>query len=119
LPTFFLAYGAFTHDNIGLTLANLVFGRELQLQCGVLFGTHHNKEQPTIDHMANLVNHLRNIHNYARQHLKLANDRMKTHYDVLANCVGYKGAMTCGSIGPPTRKESHRSFNLHGRVNTG
>jgi hypothetical protein len=37
--------------------------------------------------MANLVDHLHDIHNYAYQHLKLASDWMKTHYDKLANCV--------------------------------
>jgi hypothetical protein len=36
------------------------------------------------------MDHLHDIHNYARQHLKLASDRMKrTHYDRLANFAGY------------------------------
>jgi hypothetical protein len=34
------------------------------------------KERCTIDHAANLVSHLHDIHNYGRQHLKLASDRM-------------------------------------------
>jgi hypothetical protein len=42
---------------------------------------------PTIEHAANLVDH---IHNYARQHLRLASNRMKTWYDKLANCAGYR-----------------------------
>jgi hypothetical protein len=74
---------------MGLTLASIVFGREFQLPCDLLFGTPPYKERPTIDHAANLVDHLHDIHSYARQHLKLAIDQMKTRYGRLANCVGY------------------------------
>jgi hypothetical protein len=49
-----------------------------------------DKERPTIDHAANLVDHLHDIHNYARQHLNLASDWMKTRYDRLANCARYQ-----------------------------
>jgi hypothetical protein len=35
------------------------------------------------------VDHQHGIHNYGRQHLKLASDRMKTLYDRLAYCAGY------------------------------
>jgi hypothetical protein len=73
-----------------LTQASLVFGRELRLPCDLLFGVPPNKERPTTDYGADIVDHLHDIHNYARQHLKLANDRMKTRYDKLANSAGYK-----------------------------
>jgi hypothetical protein len=36
------------------------------------------------------MDHLHNIHNYARQHLKLASAWMKTWYDKLANSAGYQ-----------------------------
>jgi hypothetical protein len=35
------------------------------------------------------VDHIHDIHNYARQVLKMASDGMITRYDRLANCVGY------------------------------
>ena len=89
LPLFLLAYRASTHDTTGLTPAGLVFGRELRLPCDLLFGVPPDKEQPTTDYAADLVDHLHDIHNYARQHLKLASDRMKTRYDKLANSAGY------------------------------
>jgi hypothetical protein len=41
------------------------------------------------EHVANLVAHIHDIHDYARQHLKIASDRMKTQYDKLANSAGY------------------------------
>jgi hypothetical protein len=48
--------------------------------------------------VANIVDHLHDIHNYAYQHLKLANDLMKTQYNHLANTVGHQEATECGSI---------------------
>jgi hypothetical protein len=77
------------HDSTGLTPASLVFGRKLRLPCDLLFGVPPDKERPTIDHAANIVDHLHDIHSYVRQHLKLAIDLMKTRYDRLASCVGY------------------------------
>jgi hypothetical protein len=49
-----------------------------------------DKERPTTDHAADLVDHQRDIHIYACQHVKLASDRMKTRYDKLANFAGYQ-----------------------------
>jgi hypothetical protein len=46
-------------------------------------------ERPTTDHAADLVAHLRDIHHYAGQHLKLVSDCMKNKYDKLANSAGY------------------------------
>jgi hypothetical protein len=90
LPLSLLDYGESTHDTTGFTPANLLFGRELRLPSDLLFGTPPDKERPTIEHAANLVDHLRDIHNYARQHLRLASNRMKTLYDKLSNCAGYQ-----------------------------
>jgi hypothetical protein len=66
LPVFLLAYRASTYDTMGLIPASLVFGRELRLPCDLLFWAPPDKERPTIDHGANLVDHLHDIHNYAR-----------------------------------------------------
>jgi hypothetical protein len=90
LPLFLLAYRPSTHDTTGLTPAHLVFGWELRLPCDLLFGAPPDKERLTTDHAADLVDHLHNIHNYARQHLKLASNQMKTRYDKLANSTGYQ-----------------------------
>jgi hypothetical protein len=90
LPLFILAYRASTHDITGFAQTSLLFGKELRLPSDLLFGTPPDKERPTIEHAANLVDYLRNIHNYARQHLRLASNRMKTRYDKLANCAGYQ-----------------------------
>jgi hypothetical protein len=75
LPIFLLAYRASTHNTTGLP-------------CDLLFEALFDKERPTIDHVADLVDQLHNIHNYAHQHLKLASDRMKAYYDRLAKSAG-------------------------------
>jgi hypothetical protein len=90
LPIFLLAYRASTYDTTGFTPASLVFRRELWLPCDLLFGSPPDKEQPTIDHAANLLDHLHDIHSYAHQHLKLASDRMKTRHNHMANSADYQ-----------------------------
>jgi hypothetical protein len=89
LPIFLLAYHASTHKTTGMTPANMVFGRELHLPCDLLFGAPPDKEQSTTDYAAELVERLYNIHHYARRHLKVASDHMKTCYDRLANSAGF------------------------------
>jgi hypothetical protein len=89
LPLFLLAYRASTPDTTGMTTVRLKFGRELRLPCDLLFGVPPDKERPTTDYAADLVDHLHDIYNYARQHLKLSSDRIKTRYDKLVNSAGY------------------------------
>jgi hypothetical protein len=80
-PVVLLAYRASTHTNTDL-------GRELRLPCDLLFGAPPEKKWPTVDHAVNLLDHLHEIYNYARQNLNVASDRMKTLYDRLATCAG-------------------------------
>jgi hypothetical protein len=72
LPIFLLAYRASTHDTTGLTPANLMIRREPRLPCYLLFGAAPVKEQPSIDHAADLLDQLHDIHIYTHQHQKLA-----------------------------------------------
>ena len=90
LPIFLLAYRASTHETTGVTPANMVFGRELRLPCDLMFGTPPDKEQSRTDYAADLVERLHDIHHFARQHLRIASDRMKARYDQLANSAGYQ-----------------------------
>jgi hypothetical protein len=90
LPIFLLAYRASTHDTTGVTPANMVFWRELRLPCDLLFGAPPDKEQSTTDYVADLVERLHDTNHYARQHLRVASDRMKARYDRLANSTGFQ-----------------------------
>jgi hypothetical protein len=83
LPIFFLAYRSSTHGTAGLNPAGLLFEREFRLSSD-LFGASTplpDTEKPKLDHTANLMNHLRDTHNYALKHLELASDRMRTRFD--------------------------------------
>jgi hypothetical protein len=78
LPLFLLAYRASTNDTTGFTPASLVFGRELRLPCELLFEATPDKERPTTDYAADLLDNLHDIHNYARQTSE-ANQRPDEH----------------------------------------
>jgi len=54
-----------------------------------LFGAPPDKEESTTDYAANLSECLHDTH-FARQHLKVASDRIKTRYDRLANSAGFQ-----------------------------
>jgi hypothetical protein len=90
LPVFVLANRASTHDNTGLTVAYLVFRREPCLPCGLLFRASSFKEQPTVDHAAELMDQLHNIYHYTCQHLKLASGRLEAHYGHIINSTGFE-----------------------------
>jgi hypothetical protein len=87
---FLMAYRASTHETTGVTPANLVFGRELRLPCDLMFGAPPDREQSVTDYAADLVERLHDAHHFARQHLEVASDRMKTRYDQLANSAGFQ-----------------------------
>jgi hypothetical protein len=55
-----------------------MFVKCLKCHCDLLFGAPPDKKRPTTDHAADLVDRLHDVHNYARQNLKLARDRIKT-----------------------------------------
>jgi hypothetical protein len=104
-PLFLLAYRASTHETTGLTQACLVFGGELRIYRDLLFEATPDKERPTTDHAVELVNHLHDIHDYSRRHLKLASDRMKIRHDKLANCAGYHEGDWVGLYRPARKKK--------------
>jgi hypothetical protein len=101
-----------------MTPANMVFGRELRLPCDLLFGAPQDKERSTTDYVADLVERLHDTHHYARRHLRVASDRMKAHYDRLANSAGFQEATESGSTARPGPEEGHQSCSRHGKART-
>jgi hypothetical protein len=90
LPIFLLAYRASTHDTTAVTLACMVFGWDLRLHYELMFGAPADKELSAACYTAVLVDQLHNNHHIARQHLKIATDRMKARSDELANLAVYQ-----------------------------
>jgi hypothetical protein len=68
----------------------LVFRRALRLTCGLLCGSPPDKGQSATDYAADLIEQFHDIHHYACQHLKVARDQMKVHYDRLVNLAGFQ-----------------------------
>jgi len=113
LPIFLLAYRSSTHETTGVTPASMVIGRELRPPGDLMFGGPPDKEQSTADYTADLVERLHDIHHFARQHLKIASDRMKARYDQLANSAGYQEGDRVW-LYRPTRKKVTQAADLLG-----
>jgi hypothetical protein len=90
IPLFLMAYQLSIHETTGVTSAYMVFGRELRLPCHLMFGAPPDKGQSMMDYSADLAERLRDNHNFARQHLKVASDRMKARYDQLAKSTDFQ-----------------------------
>jgi hypothetical protein len=118
LPIFLLAYRAFHwwHYELDPSQHTVQKGTPTALQPAIWGNP--KKEWPTVDYTANLLDLLPDIHNYARQCLKLASDQMKTRYD-WPTVRATMRVTTCRSITPSPWKESHPSYNPHGRAHTG
>jgi hypothetical protein len=56
-----------------------------------------DKEQSTADCVADLVDWLHDIHHYSCQHLKVASDLMKAHYNCLARIPGGRPSLGCAT----------------------
>jgi hypothetical protein len=68
----------------------MVFRRELHLPCDLLFRAPPDKEHSTTGHVADRMDWLHDINHYACQHLKVASEWIKVHYDRLANSMGFQ-----------------------------
>jgi hypothetical protein len=84
LCIFLLAYHAPTNKITGTTPTSMLFKRQLCLPCDLLFRAPPDKS----NYMADLADQMYEIHHYTCQHLKVASNRMKIHYDHLANSAG-------------------------------
>ncbi|XP_063907405.1 uncharacterized protein K02A2.6-like [Zophobas morio] len=90
LPLFLLAYRAAIHDTTGQTPAHVLFGKELRLPCDLVFGLPSEEPMEVRDYVDEQKEKLINVHELVRGRIKIASDRMKTGYDVKANCGGFQ-----------------------------
>ena len=85
LPLLMMAYRTSVHDTTGETPAMMMMGRDLRLPVDLFIGR--PEDEPPVqksDYAQNLLNRLEKVHDYARQHLKMKSDKMKSHYDLQA-----------------------------------
>jgi hypothetical protein len=70
--------------------SGMVFRGELHLTYNIMFEAPSNREQPMTDHMTDFVEWLHDTYYYTHQHLNMASERMKAHYDLPANYAGFQ-----------------------------
>ena len=85
LQLLMMAYRTSVHDTTGETPAMMMMGRNLRLPVDLFIGRP-EEEQPEhkSEYARTLLDRLEKVHNYARQHLKMKSDKMKSHYDLQA-----------------------------------
>nr|WP_253310135.1 reverse transcriptase domain-containing protein [Rickettsia endosymbiont of Ceutorhynchus assimilis] len=105
LPLFLMAYRAAVHDSTGESPARIVFGRELRLPCDLMFGVPEEERREIRDYADEVRARLLGIHDFAREHIQLASDRMKTRYDLKANSVGFQEGDLVWLYNPVRKKE--------------
>ena len=83
IPYLMLAYRSAIHESTGCTPANVIFGRDLRLPVDLLLSRPEEEVlSSAVDYTGDLCEKLKRVHHYARNHLKLASDRMKQRYDL-------------------------------------
>ncbi|GBN93712.1 hypothetical protein AVEN_105557-1 [Araneus ventricosus] len=74
----------------------MLFGRTLRLPCDILFGRPSETPSSANEYMKNLEARLESVHAFARERIKLTNERMKTRYDSRATDHHFKeGDLVC------------------------
>ena len=85
LPLLLMAYRTAIHETTGCTPASLMLGRDLRLPIDLLFGRPDQEPSSSISaYGESLEARLEQIHEFARDHLRLISDRMKERYDSTA-----------------------------------
>ena len=83
IPYLMLAYRSAIHESTGCTPAKVIFGRDLRLPDLLLGRPEEEVLSLAVDYTGDLCEILKQVHHYARYHLKVASDRMKERYDLL------------------------------------
>lgn len=78
-------------DNIGLTLAKVVFGRVIRVACELVFGTPENGAKQVEDYVDDLKDKILGIHNIPREWIAIVTDRMTIWYDIRAISLRLQG----------------------------
>lgn len=84
LPLFLLAYRSAVHETTGFTPSKMLFGRELRLPCDLLFGRPPDAPSSPEDYVCELQERLECVHEFARNRINIATEKMKTRYDTRA-----------------------------------
>ncbi|KFM71818.1 Apical endosomal glycoprotein, partial [Stegodyphus mimosarum] len=84
LPLFLLAYRSAVHETTCYSPSQMLFGRDLRLPCDLLFGRPPNASSSPEEYIQDLQARFEVMHNFARERVNLATEKMKTRYDTRA-----------------------------------
>ena len=84
LPLFLLAYCSAVHETTGYTPSQVLFSRELHLPCYLFFGRPLDMPSSPEEYLQDLQARFEDVHNFARERVSMATERMKTKYDIKA-----------------------------------
>ena len=89
VPFLMMALRSATHETTKCSPAMLQFGHELRLPVDLLLGRPEVAETTT-DYCENLQDQLDQVHNYARENLKISTAQMKNYYDLWADDITFE-----------------------------
>ena len=85
LPLFLLAYRSAVYETTGYTPSLMLFGRELRLPCDLFVGhLPDTLSSPEEEYLRDLLVCFEHVHNFDRERISLATERMKTRYNIKA-----------------------------------
>ena len=91
LPYVMMAYRTSVHETTGCTPSEMMMGRDVRLPVDVLTGCLEDEDfcDDEDQYVEKLKSRLQQVHQYAREHLKIASERQKKNYDHKADAGGY------------------------------
>ena len=106
LPYVMMAYRTSVHETTGCTPCEMMMGRDVRLPTDLLTGGLEvegfwDEEDLYVDRLKNRLEH---VHQYAREHLKIASERQKKNYDHKAEAGGYHVGDTVWLHNPQKKK---------------
>ena len=83
IPFLLMAYRSAVHDTSGCTPAKLMLGRDLKMPIDLIFGRPEEEPSKTVTEYANSMQEkVEQVHNFAREHIKMMSDKMKQRHDL-------------------------------------
>ena len=96
----------------------MLFGRERRLPYDLLFGRPRDTPSLPEEYLRDLQTPFEDVHNFARERISLATERMKTKYDIKATTHEFQEEKKCGCGTQCDIKDFLPSSNPTGTVRT-
>ena len=88
VPLVMMAYRSSVHDSINTSPSKMMFGREIRLPIDLIFGEPGSESDRTVygtQYANDLRDRLNEVHEFARNRMRVASDAMKRKYDIKSN----------------------------------